>query len=173
MKQTAESASIQLSQVIQQMINAWKGQNKNISTYFGKFPEETYLDEVSPGRNRAIYILGHLVAASDGLHVMFGLGDRLFPEYEKFFSSNPDRFFAEIPSVTELKNAWESVNHSLGAHFNQMTAADWLDKHTRVSDEDFAVDPLRNKLNVLISRTGHISYHSGQLTFLNKKVLAD
>ena len=38
-----------------------------------------------------------------------------------------------------------------------------------VSDEDFAREPHRNKLNVLISQTNHLSYHPGQLSLPAKK----
>jgi len=48
-----------------------------------------------------------------------------------------------------------------------MTSEDWLSRHTSVSEEDFAADPLRNKLNVLIGRTNHESYHLGQANLLN------
>lgn len=47
-----------------------------------------------------------------------------------------------------------------------MTPQQWMEKHSRVSEEDFTADPLRNKLNVLIGRTAHQSYHTGQLAFL-------
>jgi hypothetical protein len=32
-----------------------------------------------------------------------------------------------------------------------------------VSDADFGVNPLRNRLAVLLSRTEHIAYHLGQV----------
>jgi hypothetical protein len=31
-----------------------------------------------------------------------------------------------------------------------------------VSDEDFAKDPTRNRLAIVMNRTSHASYHSGQ-----------
>ncbi len=153
-------------QVIQQVISAWEGQNKAVSKFIGKYEETTYLKEVAPGRNRAIYLLGHLISTSDSLQVFFGLGDRLFPELEEIFSRNPDKAIAEIPSFAELRQKWEAVNLSLTQHFSQMKAQDWLERHTKVSAEDFAKEPHRNKLNVLISRTNHQAYHLGQLNLL-------
>jgi len=47
-----------------------------------------------------------------------------------------------------------------------MSVADWLGRHTAVSAEDFANEPLRNKLNVLMGRTIHESYHLGQLNLV-------
>ena len=46
--------------------------------------------------------------------------------------------------------------------FERFTLEDWLQKHTAVSDEDFAKDPTRNRLAIVMSRTSHASYHSGQ-----------
>jgi len=45
----------------------------------------------------------------------------------------------------------------------RFTPEEWLEKHTAVSDEDFAKDPDRNRLAVVLSRTNHMSYHLGQI----------
>jgi hypothetical protein len=37
-----------------------------------------------------------------------------------------------------------------------------------VTEEDFANEPHRNRLAILLSRTSHASYHLGQLMFLKK-----
>ncbi len=37
-----------------------------------------------------------------------------------------------------------------------------------VTAEDFAREPHRNKLNIVLNRTGHVSYHLGQLVLLKK-----
>jgi hypothetical protein len=155
-------------QIIKQQINAWKGQNIAVSKFFNKYPDEVYLNEIAPGRNRAVYLLGHLVAVSDGLMTLLGFGEKLYPELEEIFLKNPDRFFADIPSVADLKQKWETVNIALTAHFESMHPEEWLSGHKRVSAEDFAIDPTRNKLNVLISRTNHQSNHMGQLQLLKE-----
>jgi len=154
-------------QIIKQQITAWKGQNNAVDKFFNKYPDEIYLKEVAPGKNRAIYLLGHLVAVNDGLLSLLGIGEKFYPELEEIFLKNPDRFFAEIPTIAELKQKWETVNIALTAHFESMRPEDWLSAHTRVSPEDFAIDPSRNKLNVLISRTIHQSNHLGQLYLLS------
>ena len=169
MTQSFESGQAIAAQSIQQLQNQFFNQVKNISNFFSKYEDDVYLGEVSPGRNRAIYLLGHLVSTHDSMMPLLGFGQKSFPEYEAFFTTSPDRSFEKIPSLGELKDAWEKVNKTLAAHFSQLKPEDWLLPHTRVSDADFAIDPLRNKLSILISRTGHISYHSGQLTFLVKR----
>jgi len=69
-----------------------------------------------------------------------------------------------------LKNRWRTINEKLTTHFANMTPAQWFERHTAVSEEDFAKEPHRNKLNVLLSRTTHQAYHLGQLILLGKPV---
>jgi uncharacterized damage-inducible protein DinB len=154
------------NQIITQIINLWAAQNKTVTAFFNKYDDSAYNKEVAPTRNRAIYLLGHLIAVNDGMLPIFGLGVRLFPEYEDMFIKNPDKTVDNLPTIAQLKQNWETLNTTLSNHFNTMTATDWLSKHTLVSSEDFAQNPLRNKLNVLLSRTTHQSYHTGQLNLL-------
>lgn len=154
------------AQIIQQALNAWAGQNKQVTAYFQKYEDSFYLNEVAPGRSRAIYLLGHLVAVNDGLLTLFGLGDKLYPELEAIFLKSPDNASTTMSSIAELKQKWEKVNETLTIHFNSMTPDSWLDRHTAVSPEDFQREPMRNKLNVLMSRTIHQGYHLGQLNLL-------
>lgn len=156
-------------QIIKQLIKAWEAQNKTINTFFSKYEDDFYLNEIAPGRNRAIYVLGHLIAVNDGLLTLLGLGERLFPQLEPLFIRTPDRTVADIPSIAALKEQWAKLNQTLAEHFAKMTSEEWLQRHTAVSEADFALDPSRNKLNVLISRTNHTSYHSGQLALLNPR----
>lgn len=51
--------------------------------------------------------------------------------------------------------------------FDNMTSEQWFEKHTAVSEEDFAKEPHRNKLNIIITRTSHLQYHTGQIVLLN------
>ncbi len=156
-------------QTIQLAINLWATRNTAVSNFFNKHENESvYLNEVAPGRNRAIYLFGHLIATNDALLPLLGFGDKLFPELEPF-SSSPDRSFEITHSISELKQKWEAVNTTLTDHFNTLSAAGWLDRHTAVSAEDFVKEPHRNRLNVLLGRTNHQSYHLGQLNFLTAK----
>jgi hypothetical protein len=157
----------QLTQVVQQAVNSWKTQSQAVTAFFNKYEDQVYLKEVAPGRNRAVYILGHLASSSDDIFPLFGLGERLYPELQQLFTANPDKAFATIPTVVELKSEWDVINKALLERFNALSRDEWLNRHTRVSAEDFAADPLRNRLNVLLSRTNHISYHLGQLNLLH------
>jgi len=155
--------------IIKQIIGSWAAQSKVVTDIFNLYEDEHYLNAVAPERNRGIYILGHLISASDGMQPLLGFGERSYPELEQLFSNSPDRTFEQIPSVNELKEKWSALNSKLQDHFSKLTVEEWLNRHTKVSAEDFATQPERNKLGVLLGRTNHISYHAGQLVFLKLK----
>jgi hypothetical protein len=69
---------------------------------------------------------------------------------------------ADIPSHEQVRGAWNVVNAELWKGFEKMSWNDWVQRHSAVSDEDFAKDATRNRFAVLLSRTNHLSYHLGQ-----------
>lgn len=151
---------------VKMVIDAWELQNSRIDKLLEDISDERLEAETAPGKNSGIYLFGHLIAVSDGLLSILGFGEKLQPELENVFLKNPDKSELKKPSMKELKQYWKEVNAELRNHFDKMSADDWFARHTAVSDEDFAREPHRNKLNVLISRTNHQSYHLGQLAFL-------
>ncbi len=130
---------------------------------FSNLTEDQLLKEVAPGKNRLIYIWGHLTAIHDAMFPILGLGSRLHPELDAIFVSNPDKTATQIPSKEELKKYWDEVNGTLLSQFASLSADEWLHRHHAVSEEDFAKDPTRNRLAVLLGRTNHASYHLGQV----------
>ena len=107
-------------------------------------------------------------AIHDAMFPLLGLGKRLHPELDAIFVSSPDKTGAQLPSVAELKNNWDEVNGKLLAQFATLSENEWLQRHNAVSEEDYAKDPTRNRLAVLLSRTNHMSYHLGQITLALK-----
>jgi len=160
-------ASTSTNQIIKQVINYWADRNKAVTDFFNKYSDDVYLKEVAPNRSRPIYLFGHLIAVNDGMLPLLGLGEKIFPQFDEIFISAPDKSVADLPSLTELKQCWGKLNAILTDRFNKMSAEEWLGRHMSISAEDFKLDPLRNKLNVLINRTNHQSYHLGQLYLLN------
>src|SRR5258705_12522661 len=93
---------------------------------------------------------------------LLGMGDRLYPEFDVAFVSNPDKSQAAIPSHEQVRQAWTTVNGELSKGFEKMSSPDWLLRHAAVSEEDFAKDTSRNRFAIMLSRTNHLSYHLGQ-----------
>jgi hypothetical protein len=149
-------------------VNSWKLNVERADRLFSPLTEEQLLKEVAPGKNRLIYLWGHLTAVHDRMLPLLVLGPRLHPEYDALFLTNPDKTAPALPSAQEVKKAWDEVNGTLLAGFEGISAAAWLQKHGSVSDEEFAKDPLRNRFSVLLSRTTHISFHLGQTALISK-----
>ena len=152
--------------VIQVVVQSWNAQLKAINKLLNELSDEQLMEEIAPGKNRGIYLLGHLTAVHDRMMPLLGLGEQLFPELNPVFIQTPDKSVAEIPAASTLRSNWIKVNDVLNSHFIVMNVDEWLAKHTAVSEEDFMKEPTRNKLNVLTSRTTHLANHYGQLLLL-------
>jgi len=93
---------------------------------------------------------------------LLGLRERLHSEFDVAFIANPDRSRADIPSHEQVRGAWNVVNAELWKGFETMSWNNWAQRHSAVSEEDFAKDASRNRFAGLLSRTNHLSYHLGQ-----------
>jgi hypothetical protein len=148
------------------VIGSWKQVVERLDKKIQPLSEEQLQQRVAPERNRLRYLVGHLTAVHDRMFPLLGLGERLHPELDEAYVTNPDGTLADPISVEDLKKAWSDVNAKVTAVVEALTAEEWLQKHTRVSDEDFAKDPSRNRLSVFLSRTNHASGHLGQMALV-------
>jgi len=144
-------------------LQSWKQVIGRFDKVLAELSDEQLQKQVAPGKNRLFYFLCHLTAVHDRLLSLLDLGERLHPELDEAFITNPDRALADPVSAAELRKAWAEINTRLTAAFEKLTPAEWLVKHTAVSDEDFAKDPTRNRMAVVMSRTNHVSFHTGQV----------
>ena len=143
-------------------LKAWKAQLERADKLFGSLSSEDVLREIAPGKNRLLYLWGHLTAIHDAMLPLLGIGERLHPEFDVAFVSNPDKSQAAIPSHEQVRQAWTTVKGELLKGLEKMSWSDWAQRHTAVSEEDFAKDTSRNRFAILLSRTNHLSYHLGQ-----------
>jgi uncharacterized damage-inducible protein DinB len=150
-------------------LDGWNAQIKATDILLAKLSDEQLMHEVSPGRNRGIYLLGHLTAVHDLMLPLLRFEEAAYPELRPVFIDSPDRAAAELPHAEEMRARWAKVNEKLSRHFAALSPDDWFTRHASVAEEDFAKEPHRNRLNVLLSRTGHLSYHRGQLILLAPK----
>lgn len=147
-------------------LSAWDTHINRTDKLFSSLSDEQLQVATAPGRNSGVYLLGHLTAVHDALFPLFGLGDMLYPQLQDPFLNNPENSDFAKPSIPELRTYWMEVNKKLSHYFNQFTPEEWLKKHNAVSEADFEKEPHRNRLNVLVNRTNHLSYHLGQLIYL-------
>jgi len=76
----------------------------------------------------------NISAVNDALFPLLGIGPKLFPD-------------------AELKQAADQINHALWTAFTPWTTAEWLEKHTNVSAEEFAPNRGGNRFTVVVNRS--------------------
>lgn len=161
-----ESNTINQQEIfIKMVLDAWYSKVNQFDKLLSELSDEQLMKEVAPGRNRGIYLLGHLTTLGDSIFPLLGF-EKLTPHLWKPFVQTADKATDELPTVNELRQDWIKVKTALAEKMAGITANEWFQKHTSVSEEDFAKEPHRNKLNVVLSRVSHLDYHLGQLIFL-------
>ena len=127
-------------------LNSWKLVIGRFDQNLAAISDEQLQKQVAPGKNRLFYLVGHLTAVHDRMLPMLGLGERLHPELDEVFITNPDRAVPDLVSASDLRKAWSEVNRKLTDAFERFTATEWLEKHTAVSTEQ--ADNIRSVIKV-------------------------
>ena len=144
-------------------LRAWKFNVDRAEKSFAALTDEQLEARVAPGRNRLLYLLGHIAAVHDRMLPLLGAGERRHPELDAVFIQEADSGKPSPIPASTLKDILVETDGALWSAFTQWTPAEWLSKHTSVSPEDFAREPHRNKLSVLLSRNAHLASHQGQI----------
>jgi hypothetical protein len=149
-------------------ISLWQQVVTRVGALCLSLDEEQLLVEVAPGKNRILYIWGHLTAVHDAMFSALRLGERLHPELDAIFISQPDRSMP-LPTSVEIAKSWDAIHTALLSRFMTLGPHEWLERHGNVSAEEFEQNSGRNRLAVLLSRTNHASYHLGQMMLAKLK----
>ena len=152
---------------VKMVIDRWTGSIENLNKHLDALTDEQLQKEIAPGRNRGTYLLGHLIAVHDDMLILLDMGDKLFRELYKPFIKQADKSAAHTFTASELRAMWKKQNDHIQEKFEKIRPEEWFEKHTAVSEEDFAKELHRNKLNIIITRTSHLQYHTGQIVLLN------
>src|ERR1700740_1519868 len=107
-------------------LKAWNAKIERADKRFGGLSSDEILREIAPGRNRLLYLWGHLTAVHDAMLPLLSLGERLHPEFVVAFVSNPDKSRADTPSHEQVRRAWNVVNAELRKGFEKMSWSDWV-----------------------------------------------
>lgn len=156
----------QTETVLKMVFDRWNASLKNFDTLLNSLSDETLQKEIVPGKNRGIYLLGHLIAVHDDMIVLLDMGDKIYPELNEPFIKLADKSAGQLPSAADLRTYWSKQCEEMKQRLGRLQPEEWFEKHTAVSAEDFANEPHRNKLNIVITRTSHLNYHTGQLVLL-------
>ena len=152
--------------IIKMVMDRWYGALKNFNELLDSLTDDQLQKEIAPGKNRGIYLLGHMVAVHDDMLRLLDMGDPVYPELYAPFIKSPDKAVDQLTSVQELRANWKKQGEQLKQKFDALQHENWFEKHTAVSAEEFENEPHRNKLNIIITRTTHLTYHTGQLVLL-------
>jgi len=151
---------------VKMILDRWYASIINCDTLLNSLSDETLQKEIAPGKNRGIYLLGHLIAVHDDLLILLDMGTKLYPELNEPFIKSPDKAVQLLPTVSELRTFWTTQCEAIKQKFDDLKPEEWFEKHTAVNAEDFEKEPHRNKLNIVVTRTSHLQYHLGQLQLL-------
>ncbi|MES2704017.1 MAG: DinB family protein [Bacteroidota bacterium] len=147
-------------------LDNWNTTVANTNKLLNELTDAQVGNDVAPGRNSGTYLLGHLTAVHDRMLPLLGFEEQVHPHFNDVFLTSPDKSGKEMPSIAELRGHWNDTNARLDTHFKSLQPIQWFERHTSVSIADFAKEPHRNRLGVLISRTNHLANHLGQMVFL-------
>src|ERR1044071_6142496 len=100
------------------VLDAWHTQIKQTDDLFNSLSDDQLFKEIAPGRNRGIYLLGHLTAVHDGMLPLLGFGDQRYPNLYKPFVESADKAETHLPSAEDLRNYWKETNNLLSEKFS-------------------------------------------------------
>jgi uncharacterized damage-inducible protein DinB len=144
----------------------WAQYNKRMEKVITSTPDTLFHQPIVGGGNSPSWILGHLVDTDDALLELLGAGKRMFPELGNIYHHERGKNQQNHLSKEELLNSWKLILAEFDKAFTSWDEKEWMSKHTAVSAEDFAKEPHRNKLNVLLTRVTHKASHLGQIAML-------
>ena len=83
-------------------LHAWTMQIARAEKVFLGRTDVELRQEVAPGKNRLVYLWGHLIAVHDAMLPLLGIGDRLHPELDAPFLEEADGTTGDLPSAAQL-----------------------------------------------------------------------
>src|ERR1700758_5108811 len=90
--------------LIDAALRGWKLNVERADKLFGTLSPQQLEQQVAPGKNRLIYLWGHLAAVNDRLLPLLGIGERFYPELDAMFVSKPDKSVELTVTAQSLKS---------------------------------------------------------------------
>src|SRR6187399_1623718 len=114
--------------MVKMVLDRWDACIKNADTLINSLADATLEKEIAPGRNRGIYLLGHLIAVHDDMLILLDMGEKLYPELHEPFIKAADKTTAQIPTASELRSYWANQCKVLQQKFDSLTPEQWFEK---------------------------------------------
>src|SRR5438105_993843 len=95
--------------IVKMVLDAWNSKINEANILFDSLTDEQLKNEVAPGRNTGIYLLGHLTATHDLMLPIVGFGEQIYPQLKATYNDNADaKRYTETAS--ELRQYWKNIN---------------------------------------------------------------
>src|SRR5260370_42446155 len=138
--------------LIDAALRGLKSNIERVDKLFGTLSPEQLEQQVNPGKNRLIYLWGHLAAVNDGLLPLLGIGERLYPELDAMFISKPDRSVELTVTAQSLESAWAKISQRLWEGCSKFSPADWAGRQTAGWEEGLTREPNLTKFTRVLGR---------------------
>ncbi|HQF28011.1 MAG TPA: DinB family protein, partial [Bacteroidia bacterium] len=70
------------------ILDRWDASIKNLTSLLENLSDAALMKEIVPGKNRGIYLIGHLIAVHDDMLRLLDMGEKQYPElYEPFIKT--------------------------------------------------------------------------------------
>ncbi|HEY4304914.1 MAG TPA: DinB family protein [Gemmatimonadaceae bacterium] len=136
-------------------LNTWKATVGRFDDIVVGCSDEELEREVTAGRSRLFYLIGHITALHDRLLPVLGLGERKHAELDAEFGDERDAHRSSALAPGRLRQLWSEVNAALLFGMEKLTPEQWLEKASSAAEQ--------SRLSVLLAWTDHVSLHSTQL----------
>src|SRR5271165_3047137 len=90
-------------------LKSWDQWVGRASQVFDSLSDEEMLAEIAPGKNRPVYLLGHLLVVNDYLIPQLRLGEPHYSRLRETFLEKPDRAVTDLPPISELRQNWKDL----------------------------------------------------------------
>jgi len=154
--------------LIDAALRGWKSNVERVGDLFGTLSPEQLEQQVTPGKNRLIYLWGHLTAVNDGSCRCLALANGFIRNSTQCSFRNQTIHRTHGDGSISQVGMGQDQPEALGRIF-EVLAVGLAGRHTAVSEEEFKREPKRNKFTVLLGRTAHMSYHVGQAMLARPK----
>src|ERR1700739_3005793 len=94
---------------VKSVLDTWNARIKEASQLIDNLTDEQLQKEIAPGKNRGVYLLGHLTAVHDKMLPLLDFEQQHYTNLNDTFLAKPDKAVAEIPTVSELRSFWKSA----------------------------------------------------------------
>lgn len=148
---------------VKMILSQWQLATQRLSATIEELTNQQLETQVAKDRNTGVWIITHLIIVNENILKVTGFGET---KQETLVEQLANGI---VLNASELRAVWKETTERISTIIANVPAERWLQKHTSVSEEDFAKDTTRNNLMIVLSRLMHMMYHAGQLGLLKTK----